>query len=162
MPVDLDAVRKRHERYRHVDIRRDCKHCDEPYPCDVIQLADEVERQLSRISDYQDACSQKQEIINGQGEEIERLRAQMSQPRALLVESFQAACSENVTLREALEWYEIPAVWEPNDSGIYPILLDEGDRAREALKDESWRTDNQDTARKQRAIEVIKTKGTIL
>jgi len=34
-----------------------------------------VERQLSRISDYQDACSQKQEIINGQKEEIERLRA---------------------------------------------------------------------------------------
>jgi hypothetical protein len=43
MPVDLDEVRKRHERYRHEAIRRDCKHCDEPYPCDAIKLADEVE-----------------------------------------------------------------------------------------------------------------------
>jgi hypothetical protein len=35
--------------------------------------------------------------------ETERLRAEMSQPRALLVEALQAACSENVKLREALE-----------------------------------------------------------
>jgi len=34
-------------------------------------------------------------------DEIERLRAEMSQPRALLVEAFQAACNENVELRAA-------------------------------------------------------------
>jgi len=38
------------------------------------RLIKEIERLRSRIFDYQLACSQKQEIINGQEEEIERLR----------------------------------------------------------------------------------------
>ena len=33
-----------------------------------------IERLRSRITDYQDACSQRDEIINGQADEIERLR----------------------------------------------------------------------------------------
>ena len=83
MPVDLDAIRKRH-RGESVGGRAYCLVCGEiTEPCDAIRLADE----------------------------IERLREQMSQPRALLVESFQAACSENVELREALEKIAEPRCW---------------------------------------------------
>lgn len=80
------------------------------------QFLDELVRQYSLIADYQDACLQKREIINGQGEEIARLR-------------------------EALEFYsneenyhyqtdETPS-GEPID--FQPVIEDLGKIAREAL-----------------------------
>jgi hypothetical protein len=66
-------------------------------------------------------------------EEIRSMRARMSQPRALLVETLRAACDENVELREALEKIAGGGMWASVCQEI----------ARAALEDSTTKKENQ-------------------
>ena len=101
MPVDLDAVRKfTAAAISENSSRKDLYRYANDLQWQAIQLAGEVERLRNQDTVARALAGP---LIADLRAENDRVRAQMSQPRALLVEAFQAACSENVELREALE-----------------------------------------------------------
>lgn len=77
MPVDLDAIRKRHwerEYAPEADITSDCDECEEGWPCDAIQLADEIERLWEEEKLSRSAISRQIEVNGELREALEEIK----------------------------------------------------------------------------------------
>jgi len=72
--VDIDAIRKRHFIWKPVRFEGECNFCDLPFPCDAIQLCDEVGLWKIIAEEYLDQTGRKREEITRLREALEEIR----------------------------------------------------------------------------------------